>query len=101
MKRDDFTQKPVNERNRDQKIVGATNCIHALMLGRERLWLYLSGSWRTSCAVIHALFLWKIAGALPFPTLGVPILLGLAEALVFVLLSAKITEMLDTGKIRL
>jgi hypothetical protein len=48
-----------------------------------------------SCVVIHALFLWKMAGMLPFPTLGVAILLGLAEPLVLVILSVKITDMVD------
>jgi hypothetical protein len=51
-----------------------------------------------SCAVIHGLFLWKIAGKLPFQTLGVAILVGSAEALVLVILSAKITEMFTGAK---
>jgi hypothetical protein len=54
-----------------------------------------------SCMVIHALLLWKFVGMLPFPTLGVAILLGLVEALALVIVSAKISDMVnDKGKIR-
>jgi hypothetical protein len=54
-----------------------------------------------SCVVIHTLFLWKMAGILPFSTLGVAILLGFAEALVLAILSVGITDMVDDkGKVR-
>lgn len=45
-----------------------------------------------SCGIIHTFFMWMLWKQLPLRTLGVAILLGFAEALVFVLLSAKILE---------
>jgi hypothetical protein len=45
------------------------------------------------CATLHTLFLWQIKAQLPFRTLGIAIMWGLAECLVMILVSVKVLDL--------
>ena len=47
------------------------------------------------CGLLHGTFIWTVRGTLPFPTLGVAILGGMAEAAIFALVSARIWASAD------
>lgn len=66
-----------------------------MVKGLRQRWFWIA---LVCCSLLHLLFLRSLQGKLPFSSLGAVILLGFAEILVFLLVTAKVMDSDPSGR---